>query len=127
MIVAPYMGENAFIALGLAALGVSWPQLLGIVFVSGLSLMAILLQRRVRGALLLGIVAAALGGYALGLAEVPGPCWPSPSRDRARSRLPDHRPHGLHVQHRERADRGIAGGLVLAFLCAAYYVFGLPH
>ncbi len=34
--VAPYMGENAFIAFGLAALGVSWEQRLGAVFVSGL-------------------------------------------------------------------------------------------
>jgi len=41
--VAPYMGENAFIAFGLAALGVSWPQLLGIVFVSGLLFLAITL------------------------------------------------------------------------------------
>jgi len=39
--VAPYMGENAFIAFGLAALGVSWPQLLGAVFVSGLAFLAI--------------------------------------------------------------------------------------
>ena len=41
--VAPYMGENAFIAFGLAALGVSWPQLLGVVFVSGLLFLAITL------------------------------------------------------------------------------------
>jgi adenine/guanine/hypoxanthine permease len=34
--VAPYMGENAFVAFGLAALGATWPQLLGAVFVSGL-------------------------------------------------------------------------------------------
>jgi AGZA family xanthine/uracil permease-like MFS transporter len=34
--VAPYMGENAFLAFGLAALGVSWPQRLGVVFLSGL-------------------------------------------------------------------------------------------
>jgi AGZA family xanthine/uracil permease-like MFS transporter len=34
--VAPYMGENAFIAFGLAALGVTWQQRLGAVFVSGL-------------------------------------------------------------------------------------------
>jgi AGZA family xanthine/uracil permease-like MFS transporter len=34
--VAPYMGENAFIAFGLAALGISWPQRLGAVFLSGL-------------------------------------------------------------------------------------------
>ncbi len=34
--VAPYMGENAFIAFGLAALGVTWQQRLGAVFISGL-------------------------------------------------------------------------------------------
>ena len=33
--VAPYMGGNAFVAFGLAALGATWPQLLGAVFVSG--------------------------------------------------------------------------------------------
>lgn len=33
--VAPYMGENAFIAFGLAALGIHWQQRLGAVFVSG--------------------------------------------------------------------------------------------
>jgi len=33
--VAPYMGENAFLAFGLAALGISWQQRLGAVFVSG--------------------------------------------------------------------------------------------
>ncbi len=33
--VAPYMGENAFIAFGLAALGISWQQRLGAVFVAG--------------------------------------------------------------------------------------------
>lgn len=34
--VAPYMGENAFIAFGLASLGISWEQRLGAVFVGGL-------------------------------------------------------------------------------------------
>ena len=34
--VAPYMGENAFIAFGLAALGATWEQRLGSVFVAGL-------------------------------------------------------------------------------------------
>ena len=34
--VAPYMGENAFIAFGLAAAGVGWQKCLGAVFVSGL-------------------------------------------------------------------------------------------
>lgn len=33
--VAPYMGENAFIAFGLATLGISWEQRIGAVFVSG--------------------------------------------------------------------------------------------
>jgi AGZA family xanthine/uracil permease-like MFS transporter len=33
--VAPYMGENAFIAFGLVAFGISWQQRLGAVFVSG--------------------------------------------------------------------------------------------
>jgi len=39
--VAPYMGENAFIAFGLAALGVTWQQRLGAVFVSGLGFLII--------------------------------------------------------------------------------------
>jgi AGZA family xanthine/uracil permease-like MFS transporter len=34
--VAPYMGENAFLAFGLAAFGITWQQRLGAVFVSGL-------------------------------------------------------------------------------------------
>jgi AGZA family xanthine/uracil permease-like MFS transporter len=39
--VAPYMGENAFVAFGLAAIGATWPQMLGAVFVSGLVFLAI--------------------------------------------------------------------------------------
>lgn len=39
--VAPYMGENAFIAFGLAALGITWQQRLGAVFVSGLVFLVI--------------------------------------------------------------------------------------
>src|SRR5713101_46870 len=39
--VAPYMGENAFIAFGLAALGVTWQQRLGAVFVSGVFFLVI--------------------------------------------------------------------------------------
>ncbi|MEI6669420.1 MAG: NCS2 family permease [Acidobacteriota bacterium] len=34
--VAPYMGENAFIAFGLASLGATWEQRLGSVFVAGI-------------------------------------------------------------------------------------------
>src|SRR2546423_12863637 len=41
--VAPYMGENAFIAFGLAALGVTWQQRLGAVFVSGVVFLIITL------------------------------------------------------------------------------------
>lgn len=39
--VAPYMGENAFIAFGLAVLGLTWQQRLGAVFVSGVLLIVI--------------------------------------------------------------------------------------
>ena len=38
--VATYMGENAFIAFGLAALGVTWQQRLGAVFLGGLLFLA---------------------------------------------------------------------------------------
>jgi len=41
--VAPYMGENAFIAFGLAAMGIGWQQRLGAVFVSGVGFVAITL------------------------------------------------------------------------------------
>ncbi|HEY0592884.1 MAG TPA: NCS2 family permease [Thermoanaerobaculia bacterium] len=41
--VAPYMGENAFIAFGLAALGISWQQRLGAVFVGGALLLVVTL------------------------------------------------------------------------------------
>src|SRR5512135_3536955 len=39
--VAPYMGENAFVAFGLAALGIGWQQRLGAVFISGVVFLAI--------------------------------------------------------------------------------------
>ncbi|HYH07478.1 MAG TPA: NCS2 family permease [Thermoanaerobaculia bacterium] len=41
--VAPYMGENAFLAFGLAAFGISWQQRLGAVFVSGVIFLIITL------------------------------------------------------------------------------------
>ncbi|MGN6185480.1 MAG: NCS2 family permease, partial [Thermoanaerobaculia bacterium] len=41
--VAPYMGENAFIAFGLAAFGIAWQQRLGAVFVSGVIFLIITL------------------------------------------------------------------------------------
>src|SRR5438132_4021486 len=43
--VAPYMGENAFIAFGLASLGIGWELRLGAVFVSGLLFLIITLLR----------------------------------------------------------------------------------
>jgi AGZA family xanthine/uracil permease-like MFS transporter len=41
--VAPYMGENAFIAFGLAAFGITWQQRLGAVFISGVIFLVITL------------------------------------------------------------------------------------
>ncbi|HWW61865.1 MAG TPA: NCS2 family permease, partial [Thermoanaerobaculia bacterium] len=41
--VAPYMGENAFIAFGLAAFGITWQQRLGAVFISGIIFLVITL------------------------------------------------------------------------------------
>ncbi len=39
--VAPYMGENAFIAFGLATLGIGWELRIGAVFVSGIAFLLI--------------------------------------------------------------------------------------
>jgi adenine/guanine/hypoxanthine permease len=45
--VAPYMGENAFVAFGLTAMGIGWQLRLGAVFVSGIAFMLLaLLQIR---------------------------------------------------------------------------------
>src|SRR6516165_7611490 len=41
--VAPYMGENAFIAYGLTAMNIGWQLRLGAVFVSGLAFLVITL------------------------------------------------------------------------------------
>jgi len=43
--VAPYMGENAFIAFGLATMGIAWQQRLGSVFISGLIFVLITLLK----------------------------------------------------------------------------------
>jgi AGZA family xanthine/uracil permease-like MFS transporter len=43
--VAPYMGENAFIAFGLVAMGIGWQLSLGAVFVSGLLFLVLTLLR----------------------------------------------------------------------------------
>jgi AGZA family xanthine/uracil permease-like MFS transporter len=43
--VAPYMGENAFIAFGLAAMGIGWQLRLGAVFIAGLAFMLLTVIR----------------------------------------------------------------------------------
>src|SRR4029434_6134913 len=43
--VAPYMGENAFVAFGLAAMGIGWQLRLGAAFVSGIIFVLITVLR----------------------------------------------------------------------------------
>jgi AGZA family xanthine/uracil permease-like MFS transporter len=64
--VAPYMGENAFIAFGLAAMGISWQLRLGAVFVSGL-VFALITLLRVRSWLANSISASLKHSFAVGI------------------------------------------------------------
>jgi adenine/guanine/hypoxanthine permease len=64
--VAPYMGENAFIAFGLATLGITWPQRLGAVFWGGL-LFAIITLLRVRPWLAAAISPSLKHSFAVGI------------------------------------------------------------
>ena len=64
--VAPYMGENAFVAFGLAALGISWQQRLGAVFVSGLGF-AVITLLKVRSWLARAISASLKHAFAVGI------------------------------------------------------------
>lgn len=64
--VAPYMGENAFIAFGLAALGIGWEQRLGAVFVSGVLFLIITLLG-VRGWLANSVPAGLKHSFAVGI------------------------------------------------------------
>jgi AGZA family xanthine/uracil permease-like MFS transporter len=64
--VAPYMGENAFIAFGLAALGITWEQRLGAVFWGGL-LFAIITMLRVRPWLATAISPSLKHSFAVGI------------------------------------------------------------
>jgi len=64
--VAPYMGENAFIAFGLAALGISWQQRLGAVFVSG-ALFAALTVLGLRGWLARSLSASLKHSFGAGI------------------------------------------------------------
>ncbi len=64
--VAPYMGENAFIAFGLAALGIGWQLRLGAVFVSGL-VFALITLFKVRAWLANSISASLKHSFAVGI------------------------------------------------------------
>ena len=64
--VAPYMGENAFLAFGLAALGITWEQRLGAVFWGGV-LFAILTLLRVRSWLAAAISPSLKHSFAVGI------------------------------------------------------------
>jgi adenine/guanine/hypoxanthine permease len=64
--VAPYMGENAFIAFGLAAMGIGWQLRLGAVFVSGL-VFALITLLRVRSWLAHSISASLKNSFAAGI------------------------------------------------------------
>ncbi|MCX7886527.1 MAG: NCS2 family permease, partial [Verrucomicrobiae bacterium] len=64
--VAPYMGENAFIAFGLAAMGIGWEQRLGAVFVSG-ALFLLITVLRVRTWLANSISASMKHSFAVGI------------------------------------------------------------
>ncbi|HSG66832.1 MAG TPA: NCS2 family permease, partial [Gammaproteobacteria bacterium] len=64
--VAPYMGENAFIAFGLAALGITWQQRLGAVFVAGI-LFLVITMLGIRGWLARSISASLKHSFAVGI------------------------------------------------------------
>ena len=64
--VAPYMGENAFIAFGLTALGISWQQRLGAVFVSGVAF-AVITVLRIRAWLARSISTSLKHAFAVGI------------------------------------------------------------
>ncbi len=64
--VAPYMGENAFIAFGLTAMGIGWQLRLGAVFVSGL-VFALITLLRVRSWLANSISPSLKHSFAVGI------------------------------------------------------------
>ena len=64
--VAPYMGENAFIAFGLTAMGIGWELRLGAVFVSGL-VFAVITLLKVRSWLANSISVSLKHSFAVGI------------------------------------------------------------
>ena len=86
--VAPYMGENAFVAFGLAAIGATWPQMLGAVFVSGLVFLAITVLG-VRAWLAEAVSPSLKHAFAVGHRPLPGAHRPLRDRDRHERRRRD--------------------------------------
>ena len=64
--VAPYMGENAFMAFGLAVMGIGWQQRLGAVFISGLAF-ALITLFHIRSWLANSISASLKHSFAVGI------------------------------------------------------------
>jgi AGZA family xanthine/uracil permease-like MFS transporter len=64
--VAPYMGENAFLAFGLTALGITWQQRLGAVFVSGAAF-TVLTAAGIRGWLARALSPSMKHAFAVGI------------------------------------------------------------
>ncbi len=64
--VAPYMGENAFIAFGLAAMGIGWQLRLGSVFISGV-VFALITLLRIRSWLANSISTSLKHSFAVGI------------------------------------------------------------
>jgi len=64
--VAPYMGENAFVAFGLASMGITWQQRLGTVFLGG-ALFVLLTVFRLRSWLANSISSSMKHSFAVGI------------------------------------------------------------
>jgi AGZA family xanthine/uracil permease-like MFS transporter len=107
--VAPYMGENAFIAFGLAALGVTWQQRLGAVFLGGLLFLVI-----------------SLVGLRAWLANAISPSLPF-TYNIANGLTAGLVLHPLMKLLAGRWREVRTGSVALALLCVVYYAFGLPH
>ena len=83
--IAPYMGENAFIAVTLTALGIAWPQALGAVFVSGV-IFAVVTLLRIRPWLARALSPSMKHSFAAGIGLFLAPGSTKPASSPARSR-----------------------------------------
>jgi adenine/guanine/hypoxanthine permease len=118
--VAPYMGENAFIAFGLAAFGITWQQRLGAVFVSGV-IFLIITFLGVRTWLADAVSASLKYSFAAGIGLF---LTFIGLANGLTAGLVLH-PLMKLLAGRWREVRG--GSVVLALLCLVYYTFGLVH